>query len=459
MTERRFDAVVVGGGTAGSATAWGLARRGLSVALVEARPLAEAGARWVVGLPAWVFDDLGVARPAEPELIERGARTHFGTLAGDTVFTLESAANPMWTIDGARLTTRLQGLALEAGVKVFERVRLGEVALRGPRPVAVDLVAQGSPTVRLRAPLFVDATGVAQGLLRRVPALAADCPPPGRRDYCSALAAACPLRDASGALSFLERRGAHPGEAVNWFGVEGGYSTVLLQIDARLAHAHVVIGVTAGRPYRTATEVFDDLRRREPWLGPRVAGGARAIPLRRPYERLAAPGLALVGDSANMVYSAHASGIGMGLVAARTLAEAVGGGSDPGGLAAMWAYSAAFHRHLGARLDGMDVLRRLFRSLSGAEADRLLEAGFLAPNSTRTGLALAEPVPSLVDAAWIARAFVRAPALGAKVARAAVRIPGVMAMHKRYPTTPDRRGLVPWAALTARVAGVEPDVR
>jgi flavin-dependent dehydrogenase len=160
-----------------------------------------------------------------------------------------------------------------------------------------------------------------------------------------------------------------------------------------------------------------------------------------------------------MVYSAHASGIGMGLVAARTLADAVCGASDPGGLAATWAYSAAFHRHLGARLGGMDVLRRLFRSLSGAEADRLLGAGFLAPDSTRTGLALSEPVPSLIDAAWIVRAFVRAPALGAKVARAAVRIPGVMAMHKRYPTTPDRRALVPWAAATARLAGVEPDVR
>jgi len=311
----------------------------------------------------------------------------------------------------------------------------------------------------LQAPLFVDASGVAQALLRRVPALAVDCPVPGRREYCSALAASCSIASAGGALSFLERRSAHPGEAVNWFGVEGGYSTVLLQVDTRLAHAHVVIGVTAGRPYRTATEVFDDLRRREPWLGPRTSSGVRAIPLRRPYERLAAPGLALVGDCGNMVYSAHASGVGMGLVAARALADTAGGASDPGSLAATWAYSAAFHRSVGARLGGMDVLRRLFRSLTGAESDRLLGAGFLAPDATRTGLALSEPVPSLRDAAWIARAFVRAPALGAKVARAAVRIPAVMALHKRYPATPDRRALVPWSTAMARIAGVMPDVQ
>lgn len=459
MAVRRFDVVVVGGGTAGAASAWALAGKGLAVALVEARALSDAGARWVVGMPAWVFDALGVARPAAPELIEPGARTHFGTLAGQTVFTMEAAANPMWTLDAGLLAARLQGLALGAGVVPFERARLGEVTFRGSRPVALEVTPEGARPLRLTAPLFVDATGIAQALLRRVPALAADCPVPGRRDYCSALAASCPVTDASGALSFLERRGAHPGEAVNWFGLEGGYSTVLLQIDTRLAHAHVVIGVTAGRPYRTATEVFDDLRRRETWLGPRNSGGARAIPLRRPYERLAAPGLALVGDSGNMVYSAHASGIGMGLVAARTLADAVGRATDPGSLAATWAYSATFHRSVGARLGGMDVLRRLFRSLSGAEADRLLEAGFLAPNATRTGLALSEPVPSLTDAARIVRAFVRAPALGGKVARAAVRIPAVMALQRRYPTTPDRRALVPWSTAMARIAGVAPDVQ
>jgi flavin-dependent dehydrogenase len=160
-----------------------------------------------------------------------------------------------------------------------------------------------------------------------------------------------------------------------------------------------------------------------------------------------------------MVYSAHASGIGMGLVAARLLADATADARDPGGLEATWAYSGAFHRTLGPRLGGMDVLRRLFRSLSGAEADGLLSAGFLAPRATATGLALREPVPSLSDAAWIARAFVRNPALGLKVARAAARVPAVMTLHRRYPATPDRHLLATWAQATARAAGVEPDVR
>ena len=458
MDTRRFDAVVVGAGTAGAAAAWAMAQKGLSVALVEARAFGEAGARYVVGLPAWVFDALGVARPEAPELIEPGARTHFATQAGRTVFTLEAGANPMWTVDGSRLVDRLHGLALAAGETPIERARLGDDTLQGPRPVAVTILPADGAPVRLEAALFVDASGMAQALLRRVPTLATDCPPPGRRDACSAVAFSCPVTGPGAALSFLEARGAHPGEAVTWFGIEGGYSSVLLQIDAALAHAHVVIGVTAGRPYRTAPELFDDLRRHERWLGPRTSGGARSSPLRRPYDRLSAPGLALLGDAANFTYSAHASGIGMGLVAARLLADAAAGHADPGGLPATWAYGAAVHRTLGSRLGAMDVLRRLFRSLSGAEADELLSAGFLAPQATATGLALQEPVPSLSDAAWIARAFARNPLLGAKVARAAARVPLVMQAHRRYPVTPDRRLLATWSALAGKVAGVVPDV-
>jgi flavin-dependent dehydrogenase len=48
---RSFDAVVVGAGTAGSAFALFLALAGLRVALVESRPLGEAGAHWVNGVP------------------------------------------------------------------------------------------------------------------------------------------------------------------------------------------------------------------------------------------------------------------------------------------------------------------------------------------------------------------------------------------------------------------------
>ena len=71
--------------------------------------------------------------------------------------------------------------------------------------------------------------------------------------------------------------------------------------------------------------MLDGARADEPWLGESISGGSGVIPLRRPYARFTAPGLALVGDAACQVFPAHGSGIGMGLIAGRMLADAVAG--------------------------------------------------------------------------------------------------------------------------------------
>ncbi len=64
---REFDVVVVGAGTAGAAAAYNLAAVGQRVALVDARPLASAGACWVNAVPDWQFDRANVPRPVAPE--------------------------------------------------------------------------------------------------------------------------------------------------------------------------------------------------------------------------------------------------------------------------------------------------------------------------------------------------------------------------------------------------------
>jgi glycine/D-amino acid oxidase-like deaminating enzyme len=60
MTERRFDAMVVGGGLVGSAIAWGLRREGLSVALLDEGDVAYRASRGNFGL-VWVQSRAGRA--------------------------------------------------------------------------------------------------------------------------------------------------------------------------------------------------------------------------------------------------------------------------------------------------------------------------------------------------------------------------------------------------------------
>ena len=77
---RRPDVLIVGAGTAGAAAALFCARRGLSVVCLDRRPLDEAGARWVNGVPRWVFGAVGLAPPLPPE--ERSRGVPFRMVAG-----------------------------------------------------------------------------------------------------------------------------------------------------------------------------------------------------------------------------------------------------------------------------------------------------------------------------------------------------------------------------------------
>src|SRR5699024_3547593 len=112
-------------------------------------------------------------------------------------------------------------------------------------------------------------------------------------------------------------------------GLSGGFSTCAVTVSADLRHVGVLVGCLANGRYRSGPGMVTDLCRREAWIGPALTVGTGVIPLRRPYARTTAAGVALVGDAGGQVFPAHGSGIGIGLVAGTVLAEGVGAADDP----------------------------------------------------------------------------------------------------------------------------------
>ena len=70
---KAIDAVVVGAGTAGANAAYQLARRGLTVALVERRAAEDGGAQWTNGVLDWQFERAGIEPPSGPERVAANA--------------------------------------------------------------------------------------------------------------------------------------------------------------------------------------------------------------------------------------------------------------------------------------------------------------------------------------------------------------------------------------------------
>src|SRR5699024_5550118 len=115
--------------------------------------------------------------------------------------------------------------------------------------------------------------------------------------------------DRGGAERFLHRHGAEPGDAVIVVGTHGGFSTCALRFTADLGEVGVLVGCLANGRYGTAPRMLAELREREPWLGAPVSAGVGVIPLRRPFARTTAAGVALVGDAGCQVFPAHGSGV------------------------------------------------------------------------------------------------------------------------------------------------------
>jgi len=428
----------------------------MTVALLDRRPRGRAGARWFNGVPPHFFDLLDVPRPEGDELLDAGVPVH---LFRGTRRLLTVPHNPIWNVHMGHLVDRLHRLCEEQQVALLDRCMVGRLEFDGPRPVSMQVRRAdqpGSGWQALRAALFVDASGTHAVLRRQHPVLAQDCPPVGAPNLCIAGQERCEVSDPAGMRAFLDDHGVAAGEMINWLGVEGSFSTIALGVEADGATAHIVTGAIQGGGRRTGAQLIRDLKRSQPWLGRTLVAGARAIPLRRPYDRLAMPGLALVGDAACMVFPAHGSGVGAGMLAGKILAEEVGHHDDPGQLRATWAYQARYQRDFGATLAAYDVLRRFFQQLPEERVQALPELGLINVQTFTQGLAQAPPRPSLASAQDMAGGLLRSPRFTASLRGPAARVPAVYALYRAYPRRP--AGLRRWSWMVGRAAGQQADL-
>jgi flavin-dependent dehydrogenase len=303
MTDQQLppsvDVAIVGAGSAGAATAAFCAERGLSTLCIDRAALADAGASWVNGVPGWAFDDAGLERPTGDEL--RGSRTvHLVIGHGPKRVVVED--HGVLEVDMAKLTTRLHGLARQHGAQLF-----GKCAVRGLGDDGL-VTDRGEVTARW----FVDASGMSGCRLLDQPRVE-----PG--DICVAAQEVHRLVDADAAREFFASHNVPYGQAVCFMGVVGGFSVVQYRCEGD--YVSMLVGSVPADGHPSGKQVLDGLVAEHDWIGETIFGGSRAIPIRRPFDRIASRRVAAIGDAAAQVFSAHGSGVGHHLVAARLLAD------------------------------------------------------------------------------------------------------------------------------------------
>lgn len=220
-----------------------------------------------------------------------------------------------------------------------------------------------------------------------------------------------------------------------------------------LSEVGVLVGCLADGRFGTGPRLLKDLRSRETWIGHEVSGGFGVIPLRRPYARFTAPGLALVGDAACQVFPAHGSGIGLGLIAGTMLADAIEGSVDVGDEAVLWAYQSMFQREFGGLLISSDAFRRLSTAIGGDGAAALVAAGLMTESTVVAGLDQRTPDPTSGELAMLAGRLVRSPGLARVLIPGSIRATLGSMLASSYPERVDERALEIWDRRVDRVVG------
>ena len=301
----RLDVAVAGGGVVGAACALALARAGLDVALVEARPVP----RWLAEQPdlrvyalapdnAALLDALGVW----PQVVRARAQPYrkmrVWDAGGGDELAFDAAALARselgWIVENGLLVDRLWAALVAAGVRVHcpARVQALEQDAAGVR-------LQLDDGTRLEARVAVAADGGASEL-RRLAGLDVDAHDYGQRGVVAFIETADPHRETAwqrflptGPLALLPFTQGR--SSIVWTLPEAEAARVLALDDAAFAVA--LTDASAAR------------------LGCAVPVSARAaFPLRRQLVRQQVAGRVLVlGDAAHVVHPLAGQGVNLGL--------------------------------------------------------------------------------------------------------------------------------------------------
>lgn len=427
MSVEQVDLIIVGLGTAGAAAAALCAERGLRVVGLERRSLDASGARWVNGVPRWIFEHCGLASPGPGESHATGVPFHMLAQRGPERSVI--TGHDLMEVEMPALTQRLLAKAARHGAVLLEQVE--DVQVQGGSVSA----RVGTSTAEWAAGTVVDASGL-QGLkLLR-----------GEQDpgpLCAAAQQKRALVDPQAARAFFDAHGVPPDQTLCFTGVAGGYSILNVQLHG--GKVSLLAGSVPALGHPSGLKIIQAFAREQAWIGEPLDGGARVIPLGAPLPCVGRAQQVALGDAAGMVFSAHGSGIGQQLLAAHLLAETLAQGGDS------WAFNRRWQRERAGALCAIVAFRAFSQSLSGEELRALMASGVMGANLSRATLVQQDPVLSASQAIAAVKGLATLPSLARRMVPTLARMEALKAHHKRYPRHPE--GLASWQQQRARLFG------
>jgi digeranylgeranylglycerophospholipid reductase len=441
----KYDAIVVGAGTAGCLAAKTIAESGLSVCIVEKKKREDIGEK-ICGdaLGEHHLKFLSLEKPTGGELEAKIDGIKIFSPDENTIFTIADK-----DFIGYLLNRRLFGQWLLKKATDKGAVLQDNMNFRSPiieksavTGLTVKNVKTGQVT-EMRSKVVVDASGYF-GMVRKQlpPEMGID------RDIANEDVEACyreirQLKQETENTRFCEiylNQKASPGGYI-WIFPKGG------------ARVNVGLGICMRKNYPNPKQQLYETAFKKPIFDGSLVltGGSWFDPVRRPLDNMVSNGVMLVGDAASLVNPIHGGGIGpsmlSGYFAGQQIAEALGKGEPT--KAALWGYNKSYIDTYGKKQGTLDIFKMFLLSCSDEDLNYGMAEKLMTEDDVlKAGMGDDFHLNITETARRVFRGIRRVGFLN-RLRLTVTMMKGLRAHYNTYPTSPE--GFDAWRAQTVRL--------
>jgi digeranylgeranylglycerophospholipid reductase len=359
----KYDAIVVGAGTAGCLAAKTIAEKGLKVCLIEKKKREEIGEK-ICGdaLGEHHLKFLGLEKPTGGELEAKIDGIKIYSPDENTVFTIADKDFIGYLLNRRLFGQWLLNKATDKGAILQDNMNFRTPIIE--KGAVVGITSKNMKTGKvseLRSKVVVDASGYF-GMVRKQlpPEMGID------RDIANQDVEACyreirQLKQETENTRFCEiylNQKASPGGYI-WIFPKGG------------ARVNVGLGICMRGSYPNPKQQLYNTAFKKPIFDDSLVltAGSWFDPVRRPLDNMVSTGVMLVGDAASLVNPIHGGGIGpsmlSGYFAGQQIVEALSKGEPT--KEALWGYNKKYIDTYGKKQGTLDIFKMFLLSCSDAD--------------------------------------------------------------------------------------------
>jgi digeranylgeranylglycerophospholipid reductase len=358
----KFDAIVVGAGTAGCLAAKSMAEKGLQVCLVERKKREEVGEK-ICGdaLGEHHLKYLGLEKPRNGELEKRIEGIQIFSPDQNTVFTIAHEDFIGYLLNRRLFGQWLLKKAVDSGSQLLDSTQFIEPIIEKGYVKGISAKNASGKITQLQSKVVVDASGFFGVVRHKLPKEMGIQKDVANRDVEACYREIRQLKQEAENTRYCEIY-------LNQKITPGGYTWIFPKGGAKV---NVGLGICMrGKWPNPKNQFCQHILTRPIFEGSLLlTGGSWFDPTRRPLDNMVGNGVILTGDAACLVNPIHGGGIGpsmlSGFFAGQTIAEALEKGEPS--QEALWPYNKKYMETYGKKQASLDIFRMLLITSNDAD--------------------------------------------------------------------------------------------